>query len=140
MTWNWCSASRGASPCWFRAACSSKARRPRSPPIHACARCIWGKATMADSLALRDVSAGYGETVVLERISLAIAEGDTLAVLGRNGVGKTTLPATVLGHTTLHAGSIVFREHPVERLRPFQRARLGIGLVPQEREIFPSLN
>ncbi|HET7880676.1 MAG TPA: ABC transporter ATP-binding protein [Acetobacteraceae bacterium] len=95
---------------------------------------------MADSLVLRDVSAGYGETVVLERISLAIAEGDTLAVLGRNGVGKTTLLATVLGHTTLHAGSIVFREHPVERLRPFQRARLGIGLVPQEREIFPSLN
>jgi branched-chain amino acid transport system ATP-binding protein len=95
---------------------------------------------MADCLALSDVSAGYGETVVLERVSLALAEGGTLAILGRNGVGKTTLLATVLGHTTLHAGSIAFRGQPIGRLRPFQRARLGIGYVPQEREIFPSLN
>ncbi len=95
---------------------------------------------MADCLALRNISAGYGETVVLEGISLSIGEGATLAVLGRNGVGKTTLLATVLGHTTLHAGQIEFRGQPIERLRPFQRARLGIGYVPQEREIFPSLN
>ena len=95
---------------------------------------------MADCLALHDVCAGYGETVVLEHVSLGVAEGGTLAVLGRNGVGKTTLLATVLGHTTLHAGGIAFRGQPIERLRPFQRARLGIGYVPQEREIFPSLN
>jgi branched-chain amino acid transport system ATP-binding protein len=96
--------------------------------------------TMAELLALRDVSAGYGETVVLEAISLGVAEGNTLAVLGRNGVGKTTLLATILGHTTLHAGHIAFRGQSVERLRPFQRARLGIGYVPQERDIFPSLS
>jgi branched-chain amino acid transport system ATP-binding protein len=60
-------------------------------------------------------------------------------VLGRNGVGKTTLLASVLGHTALHAGRIAFRGQSIERLRPFQRARLGIGYVPQEREIFPSL-
>ncbi len=95
---------------------------------------------MADCLALYDVSAGYGDTMVLERISLGIAEGGTLAVLGRNGVGKTTLLATVLGHTTLHTGQIVFRGRRIERIRPFQRARLGIGYVPQEREIFPSLS
>jgi branched-chain amino acid transport system ATP-binding protein len=95
---------------------------------------------MADSLALHDVSAGYGETVVLEGVSLGVAAGGTLAVLGRNGVGKTTLLATVLGHTTLHAGRIAFRGQPICRLRPFQRVRLGIGYVPQEREIFPSLN
>ena len=95
---------------------------------------------MADCLTLHEVSAGYGETVVLERISLSVAEGATLAVLGRNGVGKTTLLASVLGHTTLHAGRIVFQGKAIERLRPFQRARLGIGYVPQEREIFPSLN
>ena len=94
---------------------------------------------MADCLALHDVSAGYGETVVLENLTLGVAEGDTLAVLGRNGVGKTTLLATVLGHTTLHFGRIAFRGQPIERLRPFRRARLGIGYVPQEREIFPSL-
>jgi branched-chain amino acid transport system ATP-binding protein len=95
---------------------------------------------MADCLTLHDVSAGYGETMVLESVSLGVAEGGTLAVLGRNGVGKTTLLATVLGHTTLHAGGIAFRGQSIEGLRPFQRARLGIGYVPQEREIFPSLN
>jgi branched-chain amino acid transport system ATP-binding protein len=94
---------------------------------------------MSDCLALHDVSAGYGETVVLERLSLAVAEDGTLSVLGRNGVGKTTLLASVLGHTALHAGRIAFRGRSIERLRPFQRARLGIGYVPQEREIFPSL-
>lgn len=108
--------------------------------MRACARFIWVKAIMADCLALHDVSAGYGETVVLEGISLALAEGATLAVLGRNGVGKTTLLASVLGHTTLHAGRITFHDQSIERLRPFQRARLGIGYVPQEREIFPSLD
>jgi branched-chain amino acid transport system ATP-binding protein len=94
---------------------------------------------MADWLALQDVSAGYGETVVLDGVSLVLGEGGTLAVLGRNGVGKTTLLATMLGHTTLHAGRIAFRGQAIERMRPFQRARLGIGYVPQEREIFPSL-
>ncbi|HEX4171830.1 MAG TPA: ABC transporter ATP-binding protein [Acetobacteraceae bacterium] len=94
---------------------------------------------MTDCLALHEVSAGYNETMVLERVSISLREGGTLAVLGRNGVGKSTLLATVLGHTALHAGQIVFRGRPIDRLRPFQRARLGIGYVPQEREIFPSL-
>jgi len=94
---------------------------------------------MVDGLDLHDISAGYGETVVLEGVSLAVEASGTLSVLGRNGVGKTTLLATMLGHTTLHAGWIAFRGHAIERLRPFQRARLGIGYVPQEREIFPSL-
>ena len=94
---------------------------------------------MSDCLALHAVSAGYGETVVLESVSLALPEGSTLSVLGRNGGGKTTLLASVLGHTDLHAGRIAFRGQAIERLRPFQRARLGIGYVPQEREIFPSL-
>ena len=107
--------------------------------MRACARFIWAKVTMPDCLVLRDVSAGYGETMVLDNLALGVAEGDTLAVLGRNGVGKTTLLATVLGHTTLHSGRIAFRGQPIEHLRPFRRARLGIGYVPQEREIFPSL-
>ncbi len=108
--------------------------------MRASAKCTSASVGMSDCLALRDVSAGYGETVVLEGISLDVADGGTLAVLGRNGVGKTTLLATMVGHTTLHAGHIEFREQSIERLRPFQRARLGIGYVPQEREIFASLN
>ena len=104
------------------------------------AKSTWASVNMPDCLKLRGVSAGYGETVVLESISLDVEDGGTLAVLGRNGVGKTTLLATMVGHTTLHAGHIEFREHSIERLRPFQRARRGIGYVPQEREIFASLN
>jgi branched-chain amino acid transport system ATP-binding protein len=94
---------------------------------------------MSDWFALHAVSSGYGETVVLDGISLALQERCTLSVLGRNGVGKTTLLASVVGHTTLHAGRILFRNQAIEGLRPFRRARLGIGYVPQEREIFPSL-
>jgi len=92
-----------------------------------------------EGLALDGVDAGYGETVVLEGISLAIKPGGTLALLGRNGVGKTTLLATIMGHTALHAGRIRFAGRDIGALPPYRRARLGIGLVPQEREIFPSL-
>jgi branched-chain amino acid transport system ATP-binding protein len=93
----------------------------------------------AAGLVLTEVSAGYGETVVLEGISLALPPGRTLAVLGRNGVGKTTLLATIMGHTRLHRGSIRFADCEITELAPHRRARLGIGFVPQEREIFPSL-
>ncbi len=94
----------------------------------------------APALALDGVRAGYGETVVLDGVSLALPRKGTLALLGRNGVGKTTLLASVLGHTALHAGSIAFEGEAIERLKTYQRARLGIGYVPQEREIFPSLS
>jgi len=94
---------------------------------------------MGAGLVLEDVSAGYGETVVLEDISLAVAPGQTLAVLGRNGVGKTTLLATIMGHTRMRRGGIRFAGREIATLPPYRRARLGIGFVPQEREIFPSL-
>jgi branched-chain amino acid transport system ATP-binding protein len=94
---------------------------------------------MSGGLVLDGVRAGYGETMVLEGISLGLAPGGSLAVLGRNGVGKTTLMATIMGHTTLHAGHISFAESDVSTLPAYRRARLGIGFVPQEREIFPSL-
>ena len=90
-------------------------------------------------LVLDRVSAGYGETVVIEDISLELAPGETLAVLGRNGVGKTTLLATIMGHTRLHGGAIHFAGRETTMLPPYRRVRLGIGFVPQEREIFPSL-
>src|SRR6201988_4722553 len=92
-----------------------------------------------NGLVLEGVSAGYGETVLIERISLDLAAGRTLAVLGRNGVGKTTLLATVMGHTRFRAGKISFAGRDISGLAPYRRARLGIGFVPQEREIFPSL-
>jgi branched-chain amino acid transport system ATP-binding protein len=90
-------------------------------------------------LALDKVYAGYGDTVVLEGVALGLRPGETLAVLGRNGVGKTTLLATIMGHTRLRSGCIHFAGREISRLPPFRRCRLGIGFVPQEREIFPSL-
>jgi branched-chain amino acid transport system ATP-binding protein len=95
---------------------------------------------MASALELRHVSAGYGETVVLEDINLALAPGESISVIGRNGVGKTTLLATVMGHTTLHKGTVLLGGKRLNRVPVFRRARNGIGFVPQEREIFPSLS
>jgi branched-chain amino acid transport system ATP-binding protein len=96
---------------------------------------------MSDSLLELDgVGAGYGETVVLEGISFGLGAGETIAMLGRNGVGKTTLLATIMGHTNLRAGQIRFAGSDIAALPPYRRARLGIGYVPQEREIFPSLS
>ena len=94
---------------------------------------------MANALELKGVSAGYGETVVLEDINLALAPGESISVIGRNGVGKTTLLATVMGHTTLHKGDVVLRGESLRRVPVYRRAHFGIGFVPQEREIFPSL-
>ena len=95
---------------------------------------------MPDALKLSSVHAGYGETVVLEDIGFSLPERGSLAVLGRNGVGKTTLLSTLIGHTTFHSGSIEYRGRPIEGLPAYERVRLGIGYVPQEREIFPSLS
>jgi branched-chain amino acid transport system ATP-binding protein len=94
---------------------------------------------VASALELRQVSAGYGETVVIEDIDLTLAPGECISVIGRNGVGKSTLLATVMGQTVLHAGEIVLNGKSLTRLPSFRRALAGIGFVPQEREIFPSL-
>lgn len=90
-------------------------------------------------LELRDVRAAYGEAVVLDGVSISVPEGGSLALLGRNGVGKTTLLLTVMGFVSLKRGEVRFKGEDVSRLAPNQRARRGIGWVPQERGIFPSL-
>ena len=95
---------------------------------------------MASALELKGVSAGYGETVVLEELSLALAAGESISIIGRNGVGKTTLLATVMGHTTLHKGDVALAGASIARVPVYRRALMGLGFVPQEREIFPSLS
>ena len=95
---------------------------------------------MPDALQIRRLSSGYGETVVLEDVALTLPERGSLAVLGRNGVGKTTLLATIMGHTTFHSGEVFFGGKPIQHLPVYERARRGIGFVPQERLIFPSLS
>jgi len=91
------------------------------------------------ALKLENVSAGYGETVVLEDVNLSLANDETLSIIGRNGVGKSTLLLTVMGQTTLHGGRVVLRGKDVSGLVTYRRVWEGLGLVPQEREIFPSL-
>jgi branched-chain amino acid transport system ATP-binding protein len=94
---------------------------------------------MSELLALEKVTAGYGDSVVLEEVSLAMEEGDSLALLGRNGVGKTTLLITLMGLTRLHSGGIRWRGGSLARVATHRRAQAGLGWVPQERYMFPSL-
>jgi branched-chain amino acid transport system ATP-binding protein len=94
---------------------------------------------MAELLKVENLSAGYGEAVVLNGISFALDEGKTLALLGRNGTGKTTLINTLAGATRQHGGSITLGAAALHKLPSHQRAAAGIGWVPQERNIFKSL-
>ncbi len=91
-------------------------------------------------LRIEGLSAGYGEAVVLHDISLRVNEGETLALLGRNGTGKTTLIDTMVGVTTQHGGTIQLGGAALHRMAPHERAAAGIGWVPQERNIFKSLS
>jgi branched-chain amino acid transport system ATP-binding protein len=96
---------------------------------------------MADrAFELDKVYAGYGETVVLEDIRFSLVPGETVSIIGRNGVGKSTLLATIMGHTTLHGGRVLLHGKDISAAATYRRVTAGLGFVPQEREIFPSLS
>ena len=95
--------------------------------------------TSGPLLSLRGVNAGYGASRVLHDLDLSVSRGETLVVMGRNGVGKTTLVETIIGLTDHHSGEIEFDGKPVHKLAPHPRNRAGIAWVPQQREVFPSL-
>ncbi|MDM0078132.1 ABC transporter ATP-binding protein [Variovorax sp. J2P1-59] len=90
-------------------------------------------------LEIYNLTAGYGDAIVIEDLSLSLQENKSLAVLGRNGVGKSTLMMTLAGHTRQTGGRILWRGRDISAQPPSERARLGIGWVPQERNIFHSL-
>ena len=94
---------------------------------------------MAELLALDSVTAGYGDGIVLEDVTLSLDEGDSLALLGRNGMGKTTLLVTLMGLTRLRRGTLRWRGTDLARLPTHRRSQSGLGWVPQERYMFPSL-
>jgi branched-chain amino acid transport system ATP-binding protein len=96
---------------------------------------------MAEALlALEGLRAGYGDAVVLDGVTFALPGGGSLALLGRNGVGKSTLLMTIMGLTAVRRGAVTWRGRDITRLAPHLRARDGIGWVAQEREIFSSLS
>jgi len=95
---------------------------------------------MPELLAFEGVSAGYGESVVLEDLSFSMEEGGSLALLGRNGVGKTSLLVTLMGLTRLHKGALRWAGKDIGRTPTWRRAHAGLGWVPQERHMFPSLS
>jgi len=94
---------------------------------------------MADLLRLEAVTAGYGDAVVLEEVSLALERGGSLALLGRNGAGKTTLVLTIMGFTRVRGGRLRLGDADLGAMPSHRRARAGLGWVPQERWVFPSL-
>jgi branched-chain amino acid transport system ATP-binding protein len=94
---------------------------------------------MAELLRMENVWSGYGEAVVLEDVSLALEEAGSLALLGRNGMGKTTLLATLIGAARLMKGALCFAGADISRVAGHRRAHAGLGWVPQERDIFASL-
>jgi branched-chain amino acid transport system ATP-binding protein len=97
------------------------------------------KRSMAELLRAEGLTAGYGESIVLEDVSLSLAEGGSLALLGRNGVGKSTLLLTLMGLTRLQQGRLALQGVDITRLPAWRRAHAGLGWVPQERFMFPSL-
>jgi len=94
---------------------------------------------MADLLRLEAVTAGYGDAVVLEEVSLALERGGSLALLGRNGAGKTTLVLTIMGFTRVRGGRLRLGDADLGAMPSHRRARAGLGWIPQERWVFPSL-
>ena len=94
---------------------------------------------MAEWLRIESLSAGYGQAVILHDVSLSLAQGETLALLGRNGTGKTTLMNTIAGATRQHAGRIILNGEALHAMPSHARAAAGVGWVPQERDIFKSL-
>src|SRR3954452_1375397 len=114
------------------------------PRTRRCVRSISGSVAMTDpsnpTLSCEALCAGWGETQVISDISLVIPPGEMLIVLGRNGVGKSTLLASIIGRATYREGRIVAFGRSIEALPVYERVKLGIGYVPQEREVFPSLS
>ncbi|HEY0123621.1 MAG TPA: ATP-binding cassette domain-containing protein [Rhizobium sp.] len=95
---------------------------------------------MTQLLGVKDLRSGYGRIPILAGVDMAMGEGEYLGILGHNGMGKTTLMRTLMGHLPATAGTVEFSGRNVTGMKPFERSRLGMGLVPQGREIFPELS
>ncbi|MGR3661354.1 MAG: ABC transporter ATP-binding protein [Paracoccaceae bacterium] len=112
----------------------------RSPTTRKCAKFTSEVRTADPLLTLTNVTAGYGEAIVIDDVSLEINEAEGLALLGRNGVGKSTLIQTIMGLTQMKSGTIHWSGKDITNLKAYERAQIGLGWVPQERDVFQSLS
>src|SRR5579863_6744709 len=147
MTWPSCGKSPLASPSFISAGSSRKARSTRSWPTTAWPRSISATAmerlTMPDPkaiLSIEGLRSGYGGKPVLQSVDLSVRDRQITAVIGRNGVGKSTLMKTVIGLLAATAGAVRFNGEEIGGETPHVRARRGIGYVPQGREVFPRMS
>src|SRR5262249_16644537 len=137
-TWMRSSRSPIGSPCSFPGASSPPGCRRRSRRARSCARPIWETTRLA-MLELDGVEAGYGESQVLFGMSLHVDAGEVVALLGRNGMGKTTTVRAIMGLTPARRGEIRLRGWPIHGWPEFRIAQAGLGLVPEGRQVFPNL-
>src|SRR2546421_3567990 len=138
-TWSSCDRSPGRSPCCIRARCCARGRWSRCRRIRACSRSISGAAARRPMLTVERLDVAYGGSQVLWGVDLSVAQGEVVCLMGRNGVGKTTLLKTVMGLLPARGGRVTFDGADITRWSTDRRARAGIGYVPQGREIFPHL-
>src|SRR5262245_22046518 len=136
MTWKQCSRLPTASQCWWMDASSPRDRPLSFAPTPRCATPIWVSNrwfSMVEPrlLELVDVETRYGLSQVVFGITLVIAPGEMLTLMGRNGMGKTTTVRSIMGLTTPIAGSIRYADREIRGQPPHRIARLGIGLVPE---------
>src|SRR5712691_3776424 len=142
MTWRQCSRSPTALACWSMAASSPPASLRRSAPTGKCAPPISAsrrRCVPEPLLQINAIETCYGLSQVLHGISLAIAPGEMVTLMGRNGMGKTTTVRSIMGLTPAMSGSIRFDGAEIRGLSAYQVAKLGIGLVPEGRQVFPNL-
>src|SRR5687768_3849914 len=132
-TWTWCSDSPAASSSCISAKSLPPERRSRSAPTRAYARCILA------TLEIRGLSAGYGRARVLFDVDLEARPGEVVALLGRNGAGKSTTLKAIMGLVPALGGEVRFDGNRLQNLEPHEIARLGLGYVPEDRRIFTDL-
>src|SRR3954469_7520338 len=139
MTWTSCLRSQTASRFWSAAASSRPEPRTRFETIPPCAWPISAKRMTSSMLTVEGLQTSYGQSQVLFGVDLEVRRGEVVTLLGRNGMGKTTTIRSIMGMTPPHGGTITFKGRELRGLTSFRIAKLGLGLVPEGRCIFPSL-
>src|SRR5471032_723605 len=140
MTWTLCLTSHRRFRCSISAKYWKPARRNRFTQAPKSRKSIWGLINFMAILEVQDIHTYYGDAYVLQGLSLQLEQGQILGLLGRNGVGKTTLVNSIVGFNPPRRGKVMFKGDDITRKASFETVRSGMGLVPQGRRVFPTLS